>query len=642
MSAHNSIELALTIRTVENNFLEMFSKGLLHGTVHTSVGQEFSAVAFCADLEPDDYVFSNHRCHGHYIARTKDIKSLIAELMGKKSGVCGGIGGSQHLCDGRFFSNGPQGSLTPVAVGVAKAMKLDSNDNIVICFIGDGTMGEGIVYESMNLASLYKLPIIFVCENNKYAQSTPLANNLAGSILERAQAFGLKTYTGNTWDYEDLISNAAGAIAHARKGVPSFYLVDTYRLNAHSKGDDQREEEEVSKFKNNDPLNVMLRDNQNIQSLEKKIKNNISIIVDQLLEDSELRLNEILEEKVNAPTPVWENGFVPHGIKQIDKIYDYFRTAIEQNEKLLLIGEDIAAPYGGAFNATRDLSTTFPENIISTPISEAGIVGMGVGLSLAGYKPFVEIMFGDFISYAFDQILSNASKFHGMYNGQINVPLVIRAPMGGGRGYGPTHSQSLEKHFFGLNNISIIAPNYFSKISDIYSQIAQESHTVLVIENKIDYGRLEIEMPKNISYEIKSSSTVYPDIWFKPIAGNADVTIVTYGGGLPSALAAVDELFFEYELIAQIVCLTKIYPLDIDPVLHIISTGQIVLTVEEGNIYSGFGTEVIANIAERTKIGGIRYVRVGSENVPIPTVKSLEMEILINKNKIIAAIGEII
>jgi 2-oxoisovalerate dehydrogenase E1 component len=642
MSDINSIELALTIRTVENNFLEMFSKGLLHGTVHTSVGQEFSAVAFCTDLRPDDYVFSNHRCHGHYIARTGNIKSLIAELMGKKSGVCGGIGGSQHLCDGRFFSNGPQGSLTPVAVGVAKAIKLDENDNIVICFIGDGTMGEGIVYESMNLASLYELPIIFVCENNNYAQSTPLANNLAGSIVERAQAFGLKTYTGNTWDYEELISNAENVIAQARTGVPSFYLVDTYRLNAHSKGDDQREEEEVNKYKNDDPLNALLQKNQNIQSLEKTIKNNISIIVNQLLEDSELSINEILEEKVNSPTLAWKNGYVPHGIKQVDKIYDYFRTAIEHNKELLLMGEDIAAPYGGAFNVTRDLSTIFPKNIISTPISEAGIVGMGVGLSLAGYKPFVEIMFGDFISYAFDQILSNASKFYGMYNGQIKVPLVIRAPMGGGRGYGPTHSQSLEKHFFGLNNISIIAPNYFSQISDIYSEVTKESHTVLLIENKIDYGRLEIEMPKNISYEIRNSNAVYSDLWFKPKAGNADVTIVTYGGGLSSALAAVDELFFEYEFIAQIVCLTKIYPLDIAPVLHIISTGQIVLTVEEGNIYSGFGAEVIASIAEHTKISGIRYVRVGSENVPIPTVKSLEMEMLINKNRIITAIGEII
>ena len=124
MDRDESIKLALKIRTVENNFLAMFSKGLLHGTVHTSVGQEFSAVAFCERLSENDYVFSNHRCHGHYIATTKEIESLIAELMGKESGICGGIGGSQHLCNDKFFSNGPQGALTPVAVGAAYGIQI--------------------------------------------------------------------------------------------------------------------------------------------------------------------------------------------------------------------------------------------------------------------------------------------------------------------------------------------------------------------------------------------------------------------------------------------------------------------------------------------------------------------------------------
>jgi 2-oxoisovalerate dehydrogenase E1 component len=641
MSRKKSIELAIKIRTVENNFLKMFSKGLLHGTVHTSVGQEFSAVAFCDNLQQNDFVFSNHRCHGHFIARTKDLKSLIAELMGKKSGVCGGIGGSQHLRKDNFYSNGPQGALTPVAVGAAYGIKLRKLNNLVLCFIGDGSMGEGIVYESMNLASLYKLPILFVCENNAYAQSTPIKNNLAGSILDRAKSFGLQTFEGDTWNWEKLISDANAVLDEVREGNPSFFLVNTYRLNAHSKGDDQRDSGEVAKYFAKDPLNELITQDPEVKQLEKLVAQEISVIVDNLLVEQELNISDIVEIKQEISTAKWTETQIPSGIKQVDEIYSFFKEAIKQDENLLIIGEDIAHPYGGAFNITRDLSLLYPKNIISTPISEAGITGMGIGLSLVGYKPFVEIMFGDFISYAFDQLLSNASKFFGMYNKQVHIPLVVRTPMGGGRGYGPTHSQSLEKHFFGLNNLTIVAPNYFSDTRSVYTSISKESDTVLLIENKIDYGRLKIDMPKNISYDILTDNSVYPNIWFKPNSNKVDITIVTYGGGLQPALASVDDLFYEYELTTQIICITQIYPLHVKPFIDLLNSNRIILTVEEGNIDGGFGSEVIANLSENAKLTGVLFARVGSENIPIPTVKSLEEETLVNKNKILKAVKEL-
>ena len=158
-------------------------------------------------------------------------------------------------------------------------------------------------------------------------------------------------------------------------------------------------------------------------------------------------------------------------MKFVSSINTALETILTNHEDVILFGEDLLDPYGGAFKITKDLSEIYPDNIISTPISEAGIVGMGIGLSLNGFKPYVEIMFGDFISYAFDQILSNASKFYSMYNKQVNVPLNIRTPMGAGRGYGPTHSQSLEKHFIGINNIEIIALNTLIDIQKIYKEI---------------------------------------------------------------------------------------------------------------------------------------------------------------------------
>ena len=185
------IKEALLIRAVEEAFLELFSQGKLNGTVHTCIGQEFSALAFAGQLQSTDFIFSNHRCHGHYLAFTKDYEGLIAELMGKRTGMCAGIGSSQHICKHNFYSNGIQGGIVPVATGLALANKLRANNQIGLVFIGEGTLGEGVVYESFNIAAKMKIPIIFVCENNFYSQSTAQELVLAGDIIQRAQAFGI-------------------------------------------------------------------------------------------------------------------------------------------------------------------------------------------------------------------------------------------------------------------------------------------------------------------------------------------------------------------------------------------------------------------------------------------------------------------
>ena len=634
-----NIELALRIRIVENKFLQMFSSGMLNGTVHTSVGQEFSAVAFCNNLLDGDAVFSNHRCHGHYLAVTKDTRSLMAELMGKKSGVCSGIGGSQHLCESNFFSNGPQGSLTPVAAGMALGMKKKATGNIAICFIGDGTMGEGIIYESMNLSALYEIPVIYVCENNQYAQSTHISNNLSGSILKRAESFGLNTFSGNTWDYEELIDSAKNAIASARENKPSFFMVDTYRLNAHSKGDDDRSEEEVSLYQQKDPINKMLNEKE-VQAVYNKIKKEVDLIVEDLIDDDELSPLDFKEK--NTPS-LEKTKWLPLGVnqsgRQSDNIYQYFKTAINDKDNICLIGEDIAYPYGGAFKITKDLSKLYPNNVISTPISEAGITGLGIGMGLAGFKPYVEIMFGDFISYAFDQILSNASKFYEMYNNKARVPLVIRTPMGGGRGYGPTHSQSLEKFFNGMNNIKIIALNYLSNIDSVYKNTSQELDTVLLIENKVDYSKLNIDMPEDIIMEQLCEDSDYPAILLKPKEITPDISLITYGGGLHVALESVDKLYYEHELVAQIICLTQIYPLNMKTISDIVSESEYIATIEESNIEGGFGSEIIANLVEIFGNSSKKYMRIGSKNYSIPSVKNLEENFLVSSQKIVDIVG---
>lgn len=250
-------ELVL-IRRVEETLLELFSAGKLVGTTHTCIGQEADAVGVVSALEPErDVVFSNHRCHGHYLAFTGDVEGLLAEVMGRATGTCGGKGGSQHLCRGNFYSNGVLGSTVPVATGMALAERRKGTGAVAVVFMGDGTLGEGVVYESLNIASLWGLPIVFVVENNFYAQSTPSRLGVAGSIPGRARAFGIETAALATTDVEEVRAAAIAAVDHARASCQPYFLVlDTYRFSPHSKGDDFRDPAEIEERRAVDPLVV--------------------------------------------------------------------------------------------------------------------------------------------------------------------------------------------------------------------------------------------------------------------------------------------------------------------------------------------------------------------------------------------------
>lgn len=245
------------IRHVEERLLELFDEGLLSGTTHACIGQEADCVAVAEQLEDHDHVFSNHRCHGHYLARTGDVRGLLAEIMGKSEGVCGGIGGSQHLAAPGFKSNGVLGGTVPAAAGIAFAFQLCDSDAISVAFIGDGTLGEGVVYETFNLASLWKLPLLVVLEDNGWAQSTPSRLTLAGEIGTRLTAFGFHLEEVDTTDVLQIADAAASAVRFVRGArIPMALVIHTYRLCHHSKNDDNRPQAEVQARWSLDPLKV--------------------------------------------------------------------------------------------------------------------------------------------------------------------------------------------------------------------------------------------------------------------------------------------------------------------------------------------------------------------------------------------------
>ena len=241
MTPDKKKRFALKIRKFEHRLLDLYKKGKIKGTMHQSIGQESYAVDLIFQLKKKDIVVSNHRCHAHYLALTKDFKGLENELRGNKDGVNAGKCLSQHIhIKDRFYANGIQGGMCPIACGMAWAFKMQNKDNIVLNFIGDGTLGQGIVYESFNIASLWKLPIVFIIENNKFAMSTRKEDGLAGSIAARLSAFGL----------------SLADPLNIRKTSPSFLVIDTYRFCGHSPNDPQtyRSKEEV--WKNQDTLSM--------------------------------------------------------------------------------------------------------------------------------------------------------------------------------------------------------------------------------------------------------------------------------------------------------------------------------------------------------------------------------------------------
>ena len=248
----------LRIRRFEETVLEEFPRGRFYGTTHTYLGQEANAVGVLSHMEPDDIVVSNHRSHGHFLAYGGDMHSLFAELMGRATGVSGGRGGSQHLHWRNFYSNGILGGTLPLAAGMALAEKIKGSSAITFAFLGDGALGEGVVYETLNMASLWAVPVLFVVENNRMAQSTPIERHLAGDLSARFSAFGIPVTELDTADILTILTSAGQVITNLRSSqTPQTLILNTHRLGPHSKGDDPRPAEEIVQLRQEfDPISI--------------------------------------------------------------------------------------------------------------------------------------------------------------------------------------------------------------------------------------------------------------------------------------------------------------------------------------------------------------------------------------------------
>lgn len=640
----DAYDMAVKIRAFERTALELFAQDKLSGTTHTYIGQEATAAAAMSFVGERDVVFSNHRCHGHYLAYGGDERALLAEIMSKESGLCGGRGGSQHIHYKNFYTNGIQGGILPNALGVAFAKKLDQKKDRTVVFLGDGTLGQGVVYETLNIASVFQIPMLFIVEDNQYAMSTRREDAISGDIAERIRGFAVETLEIASTDTDELLDFFEKAFRKLDTGnQPVCAVVHNYRLGAHSKGDDTRDAAEIERHMQWDPIAVLER-KLGRDEVGRRLRRHSEAFAQMALDLEGQGTARILSCEAEALS-VKETFFCEGGKRCNEQIREALGAGMERNKNIIVYGEDVKDPYGGAFKATKGLSGKYPGNLFNMPISEACMVGMAVGMALAGKIPVVEIMFGDFLALAMDQLLNHAVKYGWIYGEAVQVPMVIRTPMGGGRGYGPTHSQSLEKFLMGIPLLKVLALSPLHNPKLLYQTIFDTiSSPTVVIENKKLYAERMLSVSdhkcgsffvEEINHYGYSTMRLSLDRQTAP-----DITVVTYGGMVRDAMKAAEELLLEDEIQADLVVVSQLLPLPKQDIREAINGKAPMAVVEEGTVTAGIGAEIVAWCAQERLAEG--YLRIGAHDLPIPNGIKLERQALPDWKCIIERIREFV
>ena len=432
------------IRAFDERVAELFEGGEIKGTAHSYVGQEAVAAGVCASLGPDDFMASHHRGHGHCIAKGARLDLMMAELMGRESGYCRGLGGSMHIADlglNILGANGIVGAAMPLSTGAGLAARLDGSGRVAVAFFGDGASNQGVFHESLNLASVWKLPIVFVCENNQYALSTSYRDTTSvDQVAERASAYGIpgRTIDGN--DVVEVHDAVREAVERARAGGgPSLVEAMTYRWGGHSMRAnvrDPRTTKEYAGWMERDPVQRVERE---LKEVEIAAEADLEAIGAEVVAELDAAVEfaraagqpevEALRAAVYAPHETFEepaaratgaNGAAAgaeangRSLGFVDALNEALHQEMGRDASVIVMGEDVAAT-GGIFGATRGLFEKYgAERVRDTPISEAGFVGCGVGAAIAGLRPVVEIQIFDFVALTMDMLVNQAAKFRFM------------------------------------------------------------------------------------------------------------------------------------------------------------------------------------------------------------------------------------
>ncbi|HEX9118854.1 MAG TPA: pyruvate dehydrogenase complex E1 component subunit beta [Anaerolineae bacterium] len=652
-------------REFEEAAFQQYALGKVHGTMHLCAGQEAVGIGSIAALDPSDHIISTHRGHAHAIGKGQNVREMMAELLAKETGVCHGRGGSMHMADltlGSLGANGVVGGGFPLAVGAGLTMHLQNNGKVALCFFGDGASNEGNFHESLNMAAVWKLPVIFLCENNQYGMSTSLTRaNSARDIADRAISYGIPGETVDGMDVLAVYAAVRRAAAHARSGAgPVLLNCLTYRYFGHSKSDKQvyRTKDEVAAWKQRDPIDAFARRlvgsgclteadvEASAQAARDAIEDAIAFAdagpepdVNHLTDDVYADEPAVLADPDHT-LPGWAVRTFgpatpinpPAGDREIsysDALREAMSQALESDPAVYFLGEDIGT-YGGAFGVSVGMVDRFgTERVRDTPISENTIVGCAVGSAVTGMRPIAEIQFMDFMTLAMEQTVLQGAKIRYMFGGKAQVPVVVRMPGGAGTGAAQQHSESLESWFVNVPGLKVVAPSTAYDAKGLLLASIADNNPVMFVETKLLY---------------KVKGAVPPEPFIVPLGRAAvrlpgrHVTVVATGVEVWRAMDAAKQLAAEgIEL--EVIDLRTLKPYDLPTVCEsVVHTGRLMI-VHEAPLIGGWGGEIAAAVAQSSAFSFLEapIVRLGGADVPIPYNRNLERAAVPQTEDIVAA-----
>jgi 2-oxoisovalerate dehydrogenase E1 component len=643
--------LMLLIRVFEERAAELFQQGVIVGTAHSCVGQEAIAVGAAGVMREGDYLVGHHRSHGHLIAAGADIRRMMAEMFGRRTGYCKGLGGSMHIADmslNILGCNGIVGAGLPHACGAGLTAKLRSTGQATLAFFGDGAAGQGATHEAMNLAATWKLPVVFICENNQFALSADWRTLRAvEDLADRATGYGMP---GEVVDGNDLLAvedAVAGALELARVGGgPTFIEMKTFRRMQHSMRanlPDVRDRALVDEWESKDPLprlEQLLRDlgeldDRRLAELSDQVEEEVETAVVAALADEPANADDLLpsvfapHRSHPAPPP---SGDRPLGF--VAAIREALDLELAVDPDVIVMGEDIGR-VGGLFRATEGLYDTYGgERVRDTPLSESGFVGCGVGAALTGLRPVVELQFSDFAGVAFDQIMNQAAKLRFMMGGVPTLPLVVRMVSGAGVRLGAQHSQSLEALFGHIPGLVVIMPSNPFDAKGLLAAAIQDDNPVIFLEQKLLFFDEPTPVPE-ARYAIELGRG-------RIAREGSDATVVALGATVPLALKAARELEREGVRV-EVVDPRTLVPLDTETIAGSVAKTGRVAVVHEAAQFLGFGSEIAAHIAEHSFWDlDAPVVRVGAPSHPIPYQRDLELATLPGVPEIVTAVRSLL
>ncbi|KAA0255443.1 MAG: dehydrogenase [Acidobacteria bacterium] len=624
-------------RLIEEKMLVLLRQGRL-SKWFSGIGQEAISVGVVSALRGDDWILPTHRNLGVFTGRGLDLVRLLRQLMGKDGGFSKGRERSFHFgyLPARIVGMiSHLGSMLPVADGLALAARLKGTDTVAAAFCGDGATSEGDFHEALNLAAVWKLPVLFVIENNSYGLSTHVSEQYAcADLADRAVGYGMPGVIVDGNDLLAVVGAVREAAARARAGGgPSLLELKTFRMRGHEEasGTAYIPKELFEAWARKDPIlrletqlfsrGVLTPDG--AAALRLSMKEAVDAAVDEAYASREPHSTAEAElADVHAPLPEGagrrplDPAVVPSApeVRYVDAIAQGLRQAMRESEKVVLLGQDIGQ-YGGAFKVTQGFVEEFgTERVRNTPIIESGALGAALGLSLDGFTPMVEMQFGDFISCGFNQIVNNLAKKH--YRWGARVAVVVRCPVGGGMGAGPFHSQNVEAWFTHVAGLKVVAPSTPLDAKGLLLAAFEDGNPVLYLEHKFLYRSSKGRVPEGY-YTVPIGKAAV-------VREGRDVTVVTYGVGVVWALGAAATLHKEGKEV-EVIDLRTLLPWDRETVLASVRKTSRLLVLHEAPTTGGFGAEVAATVSERAfEWLDAPVVRLGALDTPTPFSRLLE------------------